>query len=184
MNIHDIAIKKKATITFSLLCYSIACLMLPPVHYDGETTSIFNFGGGLFCIIFGWAGFLFHEGFLKIYFLSWFANFTYAIAIRHLIRNQQKPFIYWSCCTIVLSFIFAFCPKIIADEAGHFKSITMASGYYLWVISFLILLIGGTYVLAHNQGKKYVKSHLKKQRHGRVHFFSRQQQKKEGAAAL
>ena len=171
MKIYNIATKKKAIITLSLSCYLIACLILPPFYYDGAATSLFDFGGGLFCVLCGWAGLLLHEGILRVYFLSWFANFTYVIAIRHLIKNKHKAFIYWSCNTVGLSLIFAFCRQIIVDEAGHLKSITMASGYYLWVISFLILLIGGTYTLTHVQDKKYAKSQPQKQWHRRARFY-------------
>lgn len=42
----------------------------------------------------------------------------------------------------MLALIFAFCPEIITDEAGHTHSITMAEGYYLWIVSFFVLFIG------------------------------------------
>ena len=43
--------------------------------------------------------------------------------------------------------MFAFCPEAKIDESGHTQMITMAAGYYLWVGSFFVLLIGGLYVL-------------------------------------
>lgn len=43
--------------------------------------------------------------------------------------------------------LVCFCPEAKIDESGHTQMITMAAGYYLWVGSFFVLLIGGLYVL-------------------------------------
>ena len=142
---------KKIIIALSLLCYFMACVF-PPFHYSDM--AIDDFFGGLFCVLFGWAGILFHQGFLKIYFLAWYSNITYIFAIRYLIKSKYKRFCICSLFTLGLSFLFAFCPEVIIDEAGHKQKITMAAGYYLWVASFFILLIGGIYILFEKSKKK------------------------------
>ena len=139
-------IGKKVVIVLSLLCYLMACLFTPFYYSNMPPTEDYLFGS-LFCLLLGWAGILFHEGFLKVYFLAWYSNITYVFAIRSLIKDKYKCFLTLSSITFGLSLLFAFCPEVIIDEAGHTQMITMAAGYYLWVGSFFVLLIGGLYVL-------------------------------------
>ncbi|WP_172726454.1 hypothetical protein [Butyricimonas faecalis] len=93
-------------IALSILCYLMACVFTP-FYYFGMADDDY-FLGSIFCLLFGWAGILFHEGFLKIYFLAWYSNITYVFAIRRLIKNQYKRFLTWSFVTIGLGFMFAF----------------------------------------------------------------------------
>ena len=139
-------IGKKVVIVLSLLCYLMACIFTPFYYSNMPPTEDYLFGS-LFCLLLGWAGTLFHEGFLKVYFLAWYSNITYVFAIRSLIKDKYKCFLTLSSITFGLSLLFAFCPEVIIDEAGHTQMITMAAGYYLWVGSFFVLLIGGLYVL-------------------------------------
>ena len=138
-------ISKKFVIVLSLLCYLMACVFTP-FYYANMPAGDYLFGS-LYCLFFGWAGILFHEGFLKIYFFAWYSNITYVFAIRSLIKDKYKCFLTWSSITFGLGLLFAFCPEVIIDEAGHTQMITMATGYYLWITSFFVLLIGGIYVL-------------------------------------
>lgn len=123
----------------------MACIFTP-FYYSNMPTEDYFFGS-LFCLLFGWAGILFHEGFLKVYFLAWYSNITYVFAIRSLMKDKYKCFLTWSSITFGLSLLFEFCHEIIIDEAGHTQMITMAAGYYLWVVSFFVLFIGGIYIL-------------------------------------
>ena len=125
-------IGKKVVIVLSLLCYLMACIFTPFYYSNMPPTEDYLFGS-LFCLLLGWAGILFHEGFLKVYFLAWYSNITYVFAIRSLIKDKYKCFLTLSSITFGLSLLFAFCPKVIIDEAGHTQMITMAAGYYLWV---------------------------------------------------
>lgn len=106
---------KKIIIALSLLCYFMACVF-PPFNYSDM--AIDDFFGGLFCVLFGWAGILFHQGFLKIYFLAWYSNITYIFAIRYLIKSKYKHFCICSSFTLGLSYLFAFCPEVLIDESG------------------------------------------------------------------
>ena len=58
-----------------------ACVLSPYNYYENTEDAPYDYGGGLFCLLFGWAGMLFHEGVLKIYFLAWYSNITYLVAI-------------------------------------------------------------------------------------------------------
>lgn len=100
-------IGKKVVIVLSLLCYLMACIFTPFYYSNMPPTEDYLFGS-LFCLLLGWAGTLFHEGFLKVYFLAWYSNITYVFAIRCLIKNQYKRFLTWSFVTIGLGFMFAF----------------------------------------------------------------------------
>ena len=170
MKICNTLILKKIVIALSILCYLMACVFTP-FYYFGMADDDY-FLGSIFCLLFGWAGILFHEGFLKIYFLAWYSNITYVFAIRCLIKNQYKRFLTWSFVTIGLGFMFAFCPEIIIDEAGHTQIITMAAGYYLWVTSFLILFVGGIFphLFEHNRkkGRNLIKNEHHRNRFCRV----------------
>ena len=78
-------IGKKVVIVLSLLCYLMACIFTPFYYSNMPPTENYLFGS-LFCLLLGWAGILFHEGFLKVYFLAWYSNITYVFAIRSLIK--------------------------------------------------------------------------------------------------
>lgn len=152
---------KYIVVTLSLLCYLTACVLSPYNYYENTEDAPYNYGGGLFCLLFGWAGMLFHEGLLKMYFLAWYSNITYLVAIICFIKNKCKKSLIWSVPTLVLALIFAFCPEIITDEAGHTHSITMAEGYYLWIVSFFVLFIG--VIIYHKSDDwKRVRSYIRK----------------------
>ena len=152
MKICNILILKRIVIALSLLCYLMACVF-PPFYYSDMAIDN-DFLGSLFCILFGWAGILFHQGTLKIYFLAWYSNVTYIFSIIYFMKNKCNRFFIWSSITLGLSFLFAFCPEVMIDEAGHRQKIAMATGYYLWVTSFFILFIGGMYILLNKSKKK------------------------------
>lgn len=139
MKIYNILIGRKFIITLSLLCYLYACMFWP--YYYDEATDL-CYGDGLFCLFLGWISFVFPEIFLKIYSLAWFSNITYIVAIRCLIKKNRKHFILWNCITLALSVLLVFCPKTEIDEWGNLHKFTLTAGYYLRIISFLILFIG------------------------------------------
>ena len=165
-------IGKKVVIVLSLLCYLMACIFTPFYYSNMPPTENYLFGS-LFCLLLGWAGILFHEGFLKVYFLAWYSNITYVFAIRSLIKDKYKCFLTLSSITFGLSLLFAFCPEAKIDESGHTQMITMAAGYYLWVGSFFVLLIGGLYVLfvQNRKGDKRLMNdgRMKSKQIGRAH---------------
>ena len=92
-------IGKKVVIVLSLLCYLMACIFTPFYYSNMPPTENYLFGS-LFCLLLGWAGTLFHEGFLKVYFLAWYSNITYVFAIRSLIKDKYKYFLTLSSITV------------------------------------------------------------------------------------
>ncbi len=152
MKIYNTLRWKNFIIALSLLCYLLTCGFLP-YCYD-EANNLY-YGDGIGNLFFGWISFVFPGIFPKICSLAWFSNITYIVAIRCLNKENRKQFILWVCITLALDSLLAFCPKTEADVWGnttHHFILTM--GYYLKMISFLILLIGGMYVLFERNGKK------------------------------
>ena len=136
--------QKKGVITLSFLCYLITCGFVP--YYYDEATNL-CYGDGLFNLFFGWCCFVFPGIFTKIYSLAWFSNITYIVAIRHLIKGNRKHFVLWICITIILSSLLIICPRTETDTWGNIHHFTLTIGYYLRIISFFILFVGGIYVL-------------------------------------
>lgn len=144
MKILNTRILKKGVITLSFLCYLITCGFVP--YYYDEATNL-CYGDGLFNLFFGWFCFVFPGIFPKIYSLAWFSNITYIVAIRHLIKENRKHFVLWICITIILSSLLIICPRTETDTWGNIHHFTLTIGYYLRIISFFILFVGGIYVL-------------------------------------
>ena len=144
MKILNTRILKKGVITLSFLCYLITCGFVP--YYYDEATNL-CYGDGLFNLFFGWSCFVFPGIFTKIYSLAWFSNITYIVAIRHLIKGNRKHFVLWICITIILSSLLIICPRTETDTWGNIHHFTLTIGYYLRIISFFILFVGGIYVL-------------------------------------
>lgn len=142
---------KKFIIALSLLCYIMTCGFLP--YYYDEATNL-CYGDGLFNLFLGWISFVFPGIFAKIYSLAWFSNITYIVAIRYLIKKNRKHFVLWVCITLTLSSLLVLCPKTEVDDWGNVHYFTLATGYYLKIISFFILFIGGIYVLFEQNSKK------------------------------
>ena len=144
MKILNTRILKKGVITLSFLCYLITCGFVP--YYYDEATNL-CYGDGFFDLFFGWFCFIFPEIFTKIYSLAWFSNITYIVAIRHLIKGNRKHFVLWICITIILSSLLIICPKTETDTWGNIHHFTLTIGYYLRIISFFILFVGGIFVI-------------------------------------
>lgn len=140
MKILNTRILKKSVITLSFLCYLITCGFVP--YYYDEATNL-CYGDGFFNLFFGWFCFVFPGIFTKIYSLAWFSNITYIVAIRHLIKGNRKHFVLWICITIILSSLLIICPRTETDTWGNIHHFTLTIGYYLRIISFFILFVGG-----------------------------------------
>lgn len=160
MKILNTRILKKGVITLSFLCYLITCGFVP--YYYDEATNL-CYGDGLFNLFFGWFCFVFPGIFTKIYSLAWFSNITYIVAIRHLIKGNRKHFVLWICITIILSSLLIICPRTETDTWGNIHHFTLTIGYYLRIISFFILFVGGIYVLfKQNSTKELSPNHIGK----------------------
>ena len=99
--------------------------------------------------------------FTKIYSLAWFSNITYIVAIRHLIKGNRKHFVLWICITIILSSLLIICPRTETDTWGNIHHFTLTIGYYLRIISFFILFVGGIYVLFKQNSTKELQENIR-----------------------
>ena len=158
MKILNIRILKKSVITLSFLCYLITCGFVP--YYYDEATNL-CYGDGFFNLFFGWFCFVFPGIFPKIYSLAWFSNITYIVAIRHLIKGNRKHFVLWICITIILSSLLIICPRTEIDTWGNIHHFTLTIGYYLRIISFFILFVGGIYVLFKQNSTKELQENIR-----------------------
>ena len=158
MKILNTRILKKSVITLSFLCYLITCGFVP--YYYDEATNL-CYGDGLFNLFFGWSCFVFPGIFTKIYSLAWFSNITYIVAIRHLIKGNRKHFVLWICITIILSSLLIICPRTETDTWGNIHHFTLTIGYYLRIISFFILFVGGIYVLFKQNSTKELQENIR-----------------------
>jgi hypothetical protein len=74
--------------------------------------------------------------------IIWLANPLCFFAIRFLIKNDDRA-ITLSVIALVLAISFSFWNEILGAESGAMaKIISLELGYYLWVLSILILTIG------------------------------------------
>ena len=158
MKILNTRILKKSVITLSFLCYLITCGFVP--YYYDEATNL-CYGDGFFNLFFGWCCFVFPGIFPKIYSLAWFPNITYIVAIRHLIKGNRKHFVLWICITIILSSLLIICPRTETDTWGNIHHFTLTIGYYLRIISFFILFVGGIYVLFKQNSTKELQENIR-----------------------
>ena len=158
MKILNTRILKKSVITLSFLCYLITCGFVP--YYYDEATNL-CYGDGFFNLFFGWCCFVFPGIFPKIHSLAWFSNITYIVAIRHLIKGNRKHFVLWICITIILSSLLIICPRTETDTWGNIHHFTLTIGYYLRIISFFILFVGGIYVLFKQNSTKELQENIR-----------------------
>ncbi len=74
--------------------------------------------------------------------IIWLANPLSLIAIRHLVKNDGKA-VWYSLIALSLAISFFFWNEILGSESGSMaKIISLEPGYYLWVLSILLLTIG------------------------------------------
>ena len=131
----------KLMVALSFVCYLYASIY-SPYYYDNATE--LYYADGLFNFFFGWTAFIFPETFMKLYSLAWFSNVTYIIAVWYLIKNNKKRFLLWIFITFFLSCALIFCPKTAVDEWDILHNYTLTAGFYLKMLSFIMLLITGT----------------------------------------
>lgn len=135
----EIPVCKKMAVMLSVLCYIAACCF---PDYLTENLSRENAIGGWWSLLWGWLA-VFVGGKYGFYFLAWYANVTYVLSIICFLNNKYRRFYCCAILTIALGCLFSFCPKIIVDEAMHTDDFVLAEGYYLWIASFAVLMIGG-----------------------------------------
>jgi len=127
----------------SIACYALS-LAMPAFRFSPDEPWIKFSGGndlwsGLLVLILGWIGIF--QG-----VVAWFANPAWLVAVILLFGSKFKASAVWAVATICLALTSFFLNAIAANEGGgeiHIQ--TMGCGFYVWLLSFLVLLIGTQY---------------------------------------
>jgi len=94
---------------------------------------------GYTALFLGWAG-VFINSELTVYYISWYANILFLIS---LFTKRKCIGIILLTGSLILGCLFHGCPYIVINEAGkHSDIVSLQIGYYIWILSFFILLIG------------------------------------------
>ncbi len=92
---------------------------------------------GLMCFLLGIFGIIF-----SLSAISWFLNPLLLISYLIPIKNLNLK-LYLAVASVFLGLSFLFFSEIVKNEAGHYGKITgYELGYWLWILSSLINLIG------------------------------------------
>lgn len=137
-------------IIVSLLLFALACYF--PAFIVGDETQQKPYEGW-FSLILGWLGILLHADMgwsTRLFHVAWFANISYLTSIILLLalknlKNKEYLFYYSISTTLLLGLLPLLVenPEILINEAGWTRPIEhMSIGYYLWIGSFMVLLIG------------------------------------------
>lgn len=134
-------------IKISSLLYALACFF--PTIYSGEThlSDWDQSYYGWMCLLFGWVELFLVQGFSKIFYLSWFANLTYGVALYMYITGKKNCLCTLVITGIVLSLIPLFYKDMpffepILGYESTIKNFHLYVGYNLWIGSFATLLLG------------------------------------------
>jgi hypothetical protein len=85
---------------------------------------------GINLLLMGWMG-------VATYNFGWLANINYLITLISIVRKSNKVF-FLACLNVTLALSSL---TLFLNKSEH---VTLYSGYYLWVASFLVLVIYGS----------------------------------------
>ncbi|MBS1514561.1 MAG: hypothetical protein JSS63_05995 [Bacteroidetes bacterium] len=127
---------KKILVVVSFLFYIVACCT---DAYRGPTSDSGYMG--IMCLSFGWLSFL--MGFAP--FVSWLANFPYFVNLFFVLFGK-KPWMrlvssMFAIVSLFLSFGAFGVTEILLNEAGDKVPATFGPALYLWIVSFLIMVV-------------------------------------------
>lgn len=131
-------------ISLTLFILSLTQTALVYDDFDGSKThssiSLFLIGGISFL------------GGALLEWVVWLANPIYFISIILFLRNNNKAKLV-SMTASIIAFSFLFWKEILAAENGRMASISsLKLGYYLWLMSFVVLTIG---IIINSNRQKY-----------------------------
>ncbi len=132
--------RKRNRITSLIIAISIGLYLLSLTREcyctgDDCADSLLVLLTGWLGVVFGGAG------------LSWLANPLILVA---WISTKQQYKYAWLISVVAVLFCcsFLFFHQVMADEAGHFKTVTqIKSGYWIWLGSALTMMIGNLFLL-------------------------------------
>ena len=140
-------------------------LLISVIAFMGSLfTTSFNLGNGssyigLMVLLLGWMGLGGEDG---LVYISWCANpnliISWILMLVVISVKKDKVLVsyfslFFSLLSLVLSFSFLFQNpvEVYINEAGHKSEITeLAVGYYFWLISILVMVVGNIYVIYKN----------------------------------
>ena len=104
-----------------------------------------NVINGFSCLFVGGLGLFLCE--ICLWNIIWLANPIYIISILLFVlldsKKGQNIALILCLCSITMGLSFSLCPSILIGESGLPDDVgTLYIGYYLWVLSFVVLLIG------------------------------------------
>ena len=127
---------KKILVIVSFLFYVVACCITAykdPVADGGIL--------GITCLGFGWLSFT--SGFAA--FVAWLANFPYFINLVIVLVSKKMSLRIVSVLLAVISLFLSFgafgVSEIMKDEGGNMQTVSLGPGLYVWVISFVIMIV-------------------------------------------
>lgn len=128
-----------SAIIFFISCW---CPAFEVIIHSSLQNNVVN---GAECLVFGGLGLLFCE--ICRWNIIWLANPVYIISMHLFVlldsKTGQNIALILCLCSITMGFSFSFCSSILIGESGSPSDVgTHYIGYYLWVLSFVILLIG------------------------------------------
>ena len=130
-----IAILSSIIFYISCWCPAFEVIISPQNNVINGFSCLFVGGLGLFlCEICPWN-------------IIWLANPIYIISILFFVlfdsKKGQNIALILCLCSITMGLSFSLCPSILIGESGLPDDVgTLYIGYYLWVFSFVVLLIG------------------------------------------
>ena len=130
-----IAILSSIIFHISCWCPAFEVIISPQNNVINGFSCLFVGGLGLFlCEICPWN-------------IIWLANPIYIISIFLFVlldsKKGQNIALILCLCSITMGLSFSLCPSILIGESGLPDDVgTLYIGYYLWVFSFVVLLIG------------------------------------------
>lgn len=127
---------KKILVIVSLLFYVVACCITAYKDTAAEGGLI-----GILCLVFGWLSFT--SGFAA--FVAWLANFPYFINVVMVLTSKKTSTRIVSTMLAVISLFLSFgafgVSEIMKDEGGTMQAVSFGPGLFLWMISFLIMVV-------------------------------------------
>lgn len=127
---------KKIIAIISLLFYVVACCITAykdPVADGGIL--------GIICLAFGWLSFT--SGFAA--FVAWLANFPYFLNVVLVLIGKKTWMRFATAMLAVVSLFLSFgafgVSEVMKDEGGNMQAVTFGPGLFLWVISFIIMIV-------------------------------------------
>jgi len=100
---------------------------------------------GIYCFLFGWLGLVCCID--CPWNIIWLANPIYILSMLLFVlldgKRDQNIALILCLCSIAMGLSFLFCTSLCINESGSPSGVgALCIGYYLWILSFIVLLIG------------------------------------------